>query len=325
MTAAPPARAAPAPPAGRRVQPARRWPLARRAGGGQLRLALLLLLPAALVVFGVVLYPAGRALVISFYDVNSPFPGRYPFVGLRNYTEILADRRLWAAAGHTAYFTLVSTALELVLGLGLAQLLAAPMRLRWLFRAIVILPWALPTIVNGAMWRWILNAQYGVANALLTDLHLQGDYRSWLGNDPFLALNMVIVADVWKNTSLVAFFLLAGLQTIPKGLYEAARVDGAGPIRSFFRITVPLLVPNIALVLVLRTIEAFKVFDIVYVMTGGGPASGTQTVTFFTYLQAFSAQRFSSGASLAYLTVVAILLLALIYLRLLRQSELRSP
>ncbi|NES27993.1 ABC transporter permease subunit [Micromonospora terminaliae] len=325
MTAAPPARARPEPSTGGGARRSRRWPLARRAGGGQLRLALVLLLPAALVVFGVVLYPAGRALVISFYDVDSPFPGRYPFVGLHNYTEVLADPRLWAAVGHTAYFTLVSTMLELVLGLGLAHLLAAPLRLRWLFRAIVILPWALPTIVNGAMWRWVLNAQYGVANALLTDLHLQGGYRSWLGNDPFLALNMVIVADVWKNTSLVAFFLLAGLQTIPSGLFEAARVDGAGPVRSFFRITLPLLVPNIALVLVLRTIEAFKVFDIIYVMTGGGPASGTQTVTFFTYLQAFSAQRFSTGASLAYLTVVAVLLLALVYLRLLRQSELRSP
>jgi multiple sugar transport system permease protein/N,N'-diacetylchitobiose transport system permease protein len=285
----------------------------------------LLLLPAAIVVFGVVLYPAGRALVISFYDVDSPFPGAYPFVGLRNYTEILADRRLWTAAEHTLYFTVVSTALELVLGLGLAALLAAPLRLRWLFRAVVILPWALPTIVNGAMWRWILNAQYGVANALLTQLHLQDGYRSWLGTNPFLALNMVVVADVWKNTSLVAFFLLAGLQTIPQELYEAARVDGAGPVRSFFRITLPLLLPNIALVLVLRTIEAFKVFDIVYVMTGGGPASGTQTVTFFTYLQAFSAQRFSSGAALAYLTVLTILVLALLYLRLLRQSELRAP
>jgi multiple sugar transport system permease protein/N,N'-diacetylchitobiose transport system permease protein len=291
---------------------------------GEVRLAVLLLLPAAVVVFGVVLYPAGRALVISFLDVNSPFPGAYPFVGLHNYTAVLSDRRLWTAAEHTLYFTVVSTALELVLGLGLAQLLAAPLRMRWLFRAIVILPWALPTIVNGAMWRWILNAQYGVANAVLTGLHLQDDYRSWLGTNPFLALNMVVVADVWKNTSLVAFFLLAGLQTIPPDVQEAARVDGAGPVRCFFRITLPLLLPSVALVLVLRTIEAFKVFDIVYVMTGGGPASGTQTVTFYTYLQAFSAQRFSVGAALAYLTVLAVLALALIYLRLLRQGELRT-
>jgi ABC-type sugar transport system permease subunit len=290
----------------------------------QARLAALLLVPAALAVFGVVLYPAARALIISFYDVNSPFAGQYPFVGLRNYADILSDARIWTAAGHTLYFTVVSTAAELVFGLGLALLLAAPLRLRWLFRAVVILPWALPTIVTGAMWRLILNAEYGVANALLTQLGLQDGYRSWLGTDPFLALNMVVVADVWKNTSLVAFFLLAGLHTIPRDLYEAARVDGAGPVRSFFRITLPLLTPTIAVVLVLRTIEAFKVFDIVYVMTGGGPASGTQTITFFTYLQAFSSQRFSYGAALAYLTVLAILLLALLYLRLLRQNQLRG-
>ncbi|NUT08412.1 MAG: sugar ABC transporter permease, partial [Hamadaea sp.] len=187
-----------------------------------------------------------------------------------------------------------------------------------------ILPWALPTIVNGAMWRWILNAEYGALNALLTQLHLMGDYRSWLGSDPFLALNMVVVADVWKNTSLVAFFLLAGLSAIPAELGEAARIDGAGSLRVFWRITLPLLRPTLAAVLVLRVIEAFKVFDIVYVMTGGGPASGTQTITFLTYLQAFSAQRFSSGAALAYLTVVAVLMLALIYLRLLRQQEMRA-
>ncbi|NUR69898.1 MAG: sugar ABC transporter permease [Hamadaea sp.] len=290
----------------------------------QAPLAAALLLPAALVVFGVVLWPAGRALVISFLDVDSPFPGAYPFVGLGNYADILTNPRFWAAAQHTLYFTVASTTLEVVLGLGLAHLLAAPMRFRWLFRAIVILPWALPTIVNGAMWRWILNAEYGALNALLTQLHLMDDYHSWLGADPFLALNMVVVADVWKNTSLVAFFLLAGLSAIPAELGEAARIDGAGSFRVFWRITLPLLRPTLAAVLVLRVIEAFKVFDIVYVMTGGGPASGTQTITFLTYLQAFSAQRFSYGAALAYLTVVAVLLLALIYLRLLRQQEMRA-
>jgi ABC-type sugar transport system permease subunit len=332
------ARPAPVPPAGtagraRTDQPAaggpgprrgRLVPALRAIGSSQARLAFMLLLPAAVLVFGVVLYPAGRALVISFYDVNSPFPGAYPFRGLANYTEVLSDRRLWTAAEHTLYFTVVSTAAELVFGIGLALLLAAPLRFRWLFRSVVILPWALPTIVNGAMWRIILNAEYGVLNAVLTQLHLQSEYRSWLGSDPFVALNMVVLADVWKNTSLVAFFLLAGLNTIPRDLYEAARVDGAGAVRSFLRITLPLLMPTIAIVLVLRTIEAFKVFDIVYVMTGGGPASGTQTVTFFTYLQAFSAQRFSVGAALAYLTVLAILVLAMIYLRLLRQNEMRS-
>src|SRR5258706_2349521 len=311
--------------AGRRPAPRpRRFASLRGGPGRQARLALLLLLPAAVVVFGVVLYPAGRALVISFLDVDSPFPGAYPFVGLAHYTGVLAGDRFWIAAGHPLCFTVVSTAVELLLGIGLALLLAAPVKFRWLLRSVVILPWALPTIVNGAMWRWILNAEYGVLNSVLVQLHLQSQYRSWLGTNPFLALNMVILADAWKNTSLVAFFLLAGLQTIPRELYESARVDGAGTIRSFFRITLPLLTPTIAIVLVLRTIEAFKVFDIVYVMTGGGPANGTQTITFLTSPQPVSAQRFSVGAALAYLTVVAILVLAMVYLRLLRQNEMKA-
>lgn len=288
---------------------------------GQAWLALFLLLPAIVVVFGVVLYPALRALYISFFDVNSPMPGAYPFVGIGNYRDVFTDPQVWGAAGHTVYFTLVSTAAELVGGMLLALLMNAPLRARWLLRAIVILPWALPTIVNGAMWTGMLNSQSGVLNALLTQLHLTDHYISFLGS-PFMALNLVIVADVWKNTSLVAFFLLAGLQTIPGSLYEAARVDGAGSLRAFFSVTLPLLRPMIAIVLVLRTMEAFKVFDIIYVMTGGGPASGTQTVTFLTYLKAFSDQRYGYGSAMAYLIVIVILVLSAIYLRLLRQSEM---
>jgi multiple sugar transport system permease protein/N,N'-diacetylchitobiose transport system permease protein len=294
---------------------------ASRDRRGQAWLALALLVPAAVVVFGVVLYPALRALWISFFDVDSPMPGAYPFTGIGNYRDVLTDPLVWTAAGHTVYFTLVSTAAELVLGVLLALLMNAPLRARWLLRAIVIVPWALPTIVNGSMWTGLLNSQYGPVNALLTQLHVTGHYISFLGS-PFLALNLVIVADVWKNTSLVAFFLLAGLQTIPHGLYEAARVDGAGAVRAFFSITLPLLRPTIAIVLVLRTMEAFKVFDIIYVMTGGGPASGTQTVTFLTYLKAFSDQRFGYGSAMAYLIVVVILVLSAIYLRLLRQSDM---
>lgn len=303
-------------------RPRPRTPLGRLRGGErQGRLALFLLLPAAVVVFGVVLYPAIRALYISFFDINSPMPGDYPFVGLDNYRKVFSDPQVWSAAWHTVYFTLVSTAIELLVGLGLALLMNAPVRARWLLRAIVILPWALPTVVNGAMWSGVLNSQYGVLNALLTSLHLEDHYTTFLGS-PFMALNMVIGADAWKNSSLVAFFLLAGLQTIPGELYEASRVDGAGPIRSFLSVTLPLLRPTIAIVLVLRTIEAFKVFDIIYVMTGGGPASGTQTVTFLTYLKAFSDQRFSYGSALAYLIVIVILMLSMIYLRLLRQSDM---
>ena len=293
-----------------------------RARTSEARFALLLLVPSVIVVFGIVIYPILKTFVTSFYAVNSPFPAHWPGVGLRNYTTALSSSGFWSAVERTAYFTFVSTALELLCGIGIALLLYAPLRLRWLFRTIVVLPWALPTIVNGALWRYMFNANYGVVNAALTQLHLIGAYKSWLSS-PFGALNIVVLADVWKNTSLVAFFLLAGLTTIPRELYEAARIDGVSAWRAFLHITLPLLRPAIVVVLVLRTIEAFKVFDIIYVMTDGGPANGTQSVTFYTYQRAFSDEYFGYGSALAYIIVLFILVLAALYIRALRSENYR--
>jgi multiple sugar transport system permease protein len=282
-------------------------------------MAFLLLLPSGLVIFGIIVYPLLRTLWTSFFAVDSPFPGRYPFVGLGNYRRTFSNPEFWSAARRTAYFTGVSTFAELFLGILVGLLMNVQFRGRWLLRSLVVLPWALPTIVNGTMWRWIFNPEYGALNALLTQIHILPHYRSWLGS-PFLALNMVIVADVWKNTPLAAFLFLAGLQTIPRDLYEAARVDGAGPIRSFFSITLPLLTTTVLVILVVRTIEAFKVFDIIYVMTRGGPANGTQTVAYYAYLQAFSNQLFGYGAAIAYAIALLILAFALVYVRLLRSE-----
>jgi ABC-type sugar transport system permease subunit len=306
-----------------RAEKLKKLPRAVFPRGGTFRqgpTALILLLPSLVVVFGIVLYPLLRTLYISLFDVNSVFPGSYPFVGLGNYLEALGRTEFWAAILRTAYFTLSTTLLEVVLGILLGLLLNVEFRGRWLLRSIVILPWALPTVVNGAMWRWIFNPAYGALNALLTQLHIIPEYRSWLGT-PWMALNMVVLADVWKMTPLAAFFILAALQTIPRELYEAAWVDGAGRLRAFFSITLPLLVPTIVIILVLRTMEAFKVFDIIYVMTRGGPADGTQTIAYYTYVEAFSNQLFGYGAALAYVIALFILFFAIIYMRLLRRGE----
>ncbi|ANF31670.1 ABC transporter permease [Leifsonia xyli] len=304
---------APAPtPRGRRT---------RRKRDNQGRLAFWLLLPAAVAVFGVIVYPILRTLLISFFEVNSALATDTPFVGLQNYVHILTAPGFWAAMGRTLYFTLVSTALELVFGLIVAGLLNAKLRARWLFRAIVIIPWAIPTIVNAAMWKGIFNAQYGALNAALTQLGIIDQYQAWLG-DPTLALNMVIIADVWKTTPLVAFFLLAGLTSIPDELYEAAKVDRASWPRIFRSIVLPMLVPSISIVLVLRTVEAFKVFDIIYAMTRGGPVNGTQTIAYYAYTTAFSDQNFGMGAALSYIIVLVILVLTFVYLRMLRRSEM---
>ncbi|GAB3691046.1 carbohydrate ABC transporter permease [Angustibacter aerolatus] len=290
-----------------------------RRDRSQAPLALLLMVPAFVVVLGVVLYPLGRTLVLSFFDVTSSVQTELPFVGLRNYTTLLSNPDFWATLGRTAFFTVFSTALQLVVGLAVAQFLNQRIRGQWLFRSAVVFTWALPTIVNANMWRWILNSEYGLLNGVLTQLHLTSSYHDWIGG-PHQALVVVALADSWKNTSLVAILLFAGLQTVPRELYEAASLDGAGPWRRFLSVTLPLLTPSIGVVLVLRTIEAFKVFDIIYVMTRGGPASGTTTIAFYTYLQAFSNQQFGLGSAVAYVTVACILVLCLIYMRVLNRS-----
>lgn len=285
------------------------------------RLAFWLLLPAGIAVFGVILYPMLRTLLVSLFQVNSALATSTPFVGLDNYVHVLSEPQFWGSLGRTLYFTLVSTGLELVLGLAVAGLLNAKLKARWLFRTIVVIPWAIPTIVNAAMWKGIDNAQYGALNALLTQLGIIKEYQVWLG-DPTLALNMVILADAWKTVPLVAFFLLAGLTSIPTEMYEAAKLDRASWPRIFRSIVLPMLVPSISIVLVLRTVEAFKVFDIIYAMTRGGPVNGTSTVAYFAYQTAFSDQNFGVGSALSYIIVIIILALSAIYLRLLRKSEM---
>lgn len=287
---------------------------------GQGRLSALLLAPAGLVVFGLIAYPIGRTFWLSMRRVLSPMPmAPQEFIAFDNFVKALRDADLLAAVGHTAYFTFASTLIELVLGVLLGLLMAQRLRLRWLLRMAVLVPWALPTVVSASMWRYLFNADYGPINALLLQMGLIDSYQSWLGT-PTSAMNMIIIADVWKNTSVVAFFVLAGLAVIPHEVNEAAAVDGAGAIRSFFSITLPLLKPVILVVLVLRTIEAFKVFDIVYVMTRGGPAGGTTTIAVYAYRIAFSNQNLGYGSAIALLIVAIVMVLALAYIRMLSSS-----
>ena len=275
--------------------------------------------PAALVILLVVVLPLARSLWMSLFDIVLTRPGEEPFVGLGNYIEQLTSGDFWGAAGRALYFTVVSTALELSLGLALALLMDQPLRGRWLLRTIIILPWALPTIVNALMWRWIDNAEYGSLNALLTQTGLISDYQPWLSNSD-TAMWMVIIADVWKMTPLVAILLLAGLQSVDRELVEVARVDGAGFRQIFRYILLPLLTPMILIVLVLRTMEAFKVFDIIWIMTHGGPANSTQTIAIYAYQTAYGGFDFGRGAALGYLMALVIMVLAAVYIRLLGRS-----
>jgi len=182
------------------------------------------------------------------------------------------------------------------------------------------LPWALPTIVNAMMWRLIFNPEFGSWNALLSQLHLIDAYRSWLG-DPATVMNMVILADVWKNYPLVTLIVLAALQIIPPELYQAAAIDGAGPWRQFWKITFPEILGPLSVAIMLRMIDAFKVFDIIYVMTRGGPADATKTVSFYVYQESFSYLRAGSGAAYAVLVGLVCGILIGLYLMILRRQE----
>jgi ABC-type sugar transport system permease subunit len=281
-----------------------------------------LIVPAFVVVVALIFMPVVRAFWMSLHiiDLKRPALGQ-PFVGLANYIDIFQDSFFWASVNRTTYFMVVSIAIELVIGLAVALLLNQEFKGRGLLRAIILIPWALPITIDAIMWKWILNPSYGALNSLLWQLGIIDSYRSWL-SDPFGALNMVILADIWKVTPLVVLLILAALQTIPKSLYEAAVVDGASRWYSFWHITIPLLRPTLAIVLVIRTMDAFKVFDIIYIMTSGGPSDGTKVIAYYTYLEAFSFLRFGRGAALAYLMTIFILFLAFIYVRLInRETE----
>ncbi len=285
-------------------------------------LACLLILPSFVVVFALILVPMVRAFWMSLHRINLKQPALgQPFIGLGNYSDVFQDPNFWATINRTLYFLVVSVLAEVILGVLVALLLNQQFRGRGLLRAIVLIPWALPVTIDAIMWLWIVNPSYGALNSLLWQVGLIDQYKTWLSS-PTSAMNVVILADVWKVTPLVILLTLAGLQTIPPTLYEAARVDGAGAWRGFWGITLPLLRPTLAIVLVIRSMDAFRVFDIIYIMTAGGPSDGTKVISYYTYIEAFSFLRMGRGAALAYIITLAVGLMAWLYIKLInRETE----
>ncbi|MEG3111880.1 MULTISPECIES: sugar ABC transporter permease [Pantoea] len=286
------------------------------------RQAWVLLAPMLLVMFLLTGWPLFRTIWLSFTDaalIGSD--GAANLIGFDNYLYALTDPDFVASIGRTLYFTVVSVVIEGVIGVLVALLLNQRFYGRNVLRVLVILPWALPTIVNAMMWRLNFNPDYGSINALLTQLGVMDHYRSWLGT-PTSALNAVMLADIWKNYPLVTLLVLAAMQSIPEDLYEAARLDGASALRRFRAITLPAIAGPLSVALVLRTIDAFKIFDIIYVMTRGGPVDSTKTLSFFVYQESFSYLRAGSGAAYAILmTLMCSLLIAIYMLMLLRQRR----
>ncbi len=282
---------------------------------------LLLLAPLILAMAAIVGYPFIQTVILSFTDARllTGFNASR-WVGLENFAYALTDPEFRAAVGRTSYFAFVSVGIEVVLGVAVALLLNQDLKGRMLFRALLIVPWAVPTIVNALMWRLIYQPDFGALNAALTQLGVLSEYRSWLGDDA-VAMNAIIFADVWKNYSLVAMIVLAALQNVRPELYEAARIEGANAWQCFRHVTLPVIMLPLTIAVILRLIEALKVFDIVYVMTRGGPANATKTISFFVYQESFAFNRVGSGASYALLVVLMAMVLVLVYVRMLSKAE----
>lgn len=279
------------------------------------RLARLLVAPALTVIALVAIFPLGWTVWESLHrhDLRLPWLGQ-PFVGLGNYVRIVHDSRFWGALGHTALFTVVSVSLELVLGLIFALAMNRAFRGRGIVRVAVLVPWAIPTVVAALLWRFLFDSQAGIANVLLTQAGVIDQPIVWFVHAA-TAWVPVILADVWKTTPFVALLLLAGLQNIDSALYEAAAVDGAGAWRQLTRITIPLLKPAILLVLIFRTLDAFRVFDLIYVLTGGGPGTSTEPIALYAFNALLQNLQFGYGAAISVVIFLITFGLALIYIK----------
>ncbi|MFZ5808575.1 MAG: carbohydrate ABC transporter permease [Chloroflexota bacterium] len=286
----------------------------------ELAVTIFLLAPATLIMAAVMVYPMVSSFWISLHlwDLTKPQLG-HPFAGLMNYLAILKDPAFWQSAQITFFFVAGAVALEITLGLGLALLLNRDFRGKNLVRVLALLPWAIPGVVNGIMWKWIFNPSYGALNGLLYSLGLINEYQIWLGN-PKVALIMCILADTWKETPFIMLIFLAALQTIPKDLYEAAWVDGCNAVQALFRITIPLIKPTLFVALSLRTIWALKSFDLIYTLTAGGPAGGTTVIGYYTYIKAFVSLNLGRGAAAAFLMTLIVIIIVYFYQRALFQE-----
>ncbi|MBM7553536.1 carbohydrate ABC transporter permease [Thalassobacillus pellis] len=238
------------------------------------------------------------------------------FIGFQHYQNQLTDPRMWSSLWTTVYFTIISVAIEFVLGLAIALLINKAFFGRGLIRATVLIPWAIPTAVSAMMWKFLYDGQNGIVSKFFMELGII-DSMSTLLSTNFGAMSSVILSEVWKTTPYIALLLLAGLQVIPKSLYEAASIDGAGKWKQFIHITMPMLRLSILVAVLFRTLDAFRVFDLIYVLTGGGPANSTETISILAYKVMFAQTNFGAGSALAVIVFICVAIISMIFVKVL--------
>ena len=296
----------------------------RRLERRQTTLAYALVAPSLLLLLAVMVYPTIYTLVLSLHTriLSRPSLGM-PFVGLGNYVRAVRDPLFRDVLSQTVSFVVVSVGIELVLGVGLALLLHQEFRCRNLVRGLVLLPWMLSPVVAAFSWAWLLNDAYGLVNYLLRQAHLIAGPVAWLGTEG-LAMTSIVLVDVWREVPFVGVVLLAGLQSIPVEVHEAARIDGASRLRAFLHVTLPLLKPSIMIALLMRTMVAVRVFELPFIMTRGGPGSSTEMLATYTYKEAFQNFNMGYASGLAVVILLVSLVISLLYIRLMySESALR--
>lgn len=273
----------------------------------------LAILPGFLLVAAVIFYPILNTLWLSLHDVK--LIGTGEFVGLGNYLTLAQDPLFWRVLRQTLFWTLSSVSLKLLLGLALGMLLNEKFRGRRVFRALLLVPWAMPLVAAAIVWRWMYDANFGYLNDLLRQIGLINEPVVWLGGAKS-AFAAAVVTDAWTGIPFMAFVFLAGLQGIDRTLYEAAKIDGANAWGRFIYVTLPQLAPVTLVATLVSGIWTFNAFNIVYALTGGGPLNSTDILVTYTYTQAFDRLQFGLAASLATITFVILLVFSLVYVML---------
>jgi trehalose/maltose transport system permease protein len=305
--------------------PAGEAPGSTRRGASRLtrqrvRSAWLFVAPMLVLLALVAGWPLARTVWFGFTDASLSDTTAAAFIGIENYRWLLTDPDWWQAVRNTVIFTLASVTLETVLGLGIALALNAHFRGRGGLRAAVLIPWAIPTVVSAQMWAWMFNDVFGVINGMLLAVGLIAAPIAWIAS-PDTALLAVILVDVWKTTPFVALLLLAGLQMLPQECYESAKVDGVHPLKVFFKVTLPLLKPALTVAIIFRALDALRIFDLIYVMTGNN--RDTMSMSVYARQQLVDFQDVGYGSAAATMVFLIIALFTIAYLTLARVGEER--
>jgi len=286
--------------------------------------AYLLNLPAIVTVLVLVAYPIADAFWLSLHRFNLRRPEAYAFVGLQNYIDVLSSDQFWPSLGVTLLFTFWSTFGVLALALGMALVANEHIPQRAVLRALILLPWAMSGVVTALMWKWIFNPNAGALNGLLYSVGLISSYRSWLMS-PDTTYLAIVTANVWNTLPFSALVLLAGLQAIPGELYDAAKVDRASLWARFRHVTLPWLSQPILIVLIVQALGGIRIFDIIYLLTGGGPGYATTTLGFAAYLTSFVSTDIGHGNAWSYTVAILTLVIAIFYMKLLYgRGDVRS-